>query len=238
MLIVQNQMPLHAIVRSWTLLAALPAAHELLVYGIRTYVEKNATICQICAPQSDKTMRHTFMVCLWICAGSAGYGIAALFAKRVAIRRTHRIFTAKSGTLRCGHQSAAHMVGEKWHTWRRVFKCRCGVFVAFFLTYTVCVCPHPSLHGTELVQDLVVVLTALANVCPVLYLDVQAFHSVVLHLSGPDVQLTLRKSHTFNQRGNIPWLRASTNFCLSFFHSHLPTSDLLTVTHFKVFIYT
>ena len=31
MLIVQNQMPLHAIVRSWTLLAALRVAHELLI---------------------------------------------------------------------------------------------------------------------------------------------------------------------------------------------------------------
>ena len=36
MLIVQNQMPLHAIVRSWTLLAALRAAHELLVIIIIT----------------------------------------------------------------------------------------------------------------------------------------------------------------------------------------------------------
>ena len=31
MLIVQNQMPLHAIVRSWTLLATLRVAHELLI---------------------------------------------------------------------------------------------------------------------------------------------------------------------------------------------------------------
>ena len=42
MLIVQNQMPLHAIaiVRSWMLLAALRAAHELLTlisHGIRTH---------------------------------------------------------------------------------------------------------------------------------------------------------------------------------------------------------
>ena len=27
------------------------------------------------------------MVCLWICAGSADYGVAALFDKRAAIRR-------------------------------------------------------------------------------------------------------------------------------------------------------
>ena len=31
MLIVKDQMPLHAIVRIWTLLAALRAAHELLI---------------------------------------------------------------------------------------------------------------------------------------------------------------------------------------------------------------
>ena len=54
---------------------------------------------KICVPQSDKTMLHTFMVCLWICVGSAGYGIAALFAKHAAIRRTRRIFTAKSATI-------------------------------------------------------------------------------------------------------------------------------------------
>ena len=38
MLIVQNQMPLHAIVRSWTLLATLRAAHELLVQAIHAIV--------------------------------------------------------------------------------------------------------------------------------------------------------------------------------------------------------
>ena len=38
MLIVQNQMPLHAIVWSWTLLAAFRAAHELLVFVIRISV--------------------------------------------------------------------------------------------------------------------------------------------------------------------------------------------------------
>ena len=101
------------------------------------------------------------MVCLWICAGSVGYGIAALFAKRAAIRRTRRILAnapqfgeratfsrqkapqslncgaLQDGALRRGHQSAAHTVGEKWCTWRRVFTCRRGAFVAFFLTYIV-----------------------------------------------------------------------------------------------------
>ena len=76
------------------------------------------------------------MVCLWICTGSAGYGIAALCAKRAAIvaksaiiRRMHCIFTAKSTAiqglrqftrrrtaarpLKCGthgRRKAAHMV--------------------------------------------------------------------------------------------------------------------------------
>ena len=63
------------------------------------YVEKNATICKICEPQSDKTTCHTFMVCLWICARSVGeYGTAALFAKRAAIQQI-RIFMAKSAAI-------------------------------------------------------------------------------------------------------------------------------------------
>ena len=35
------------------------------------------------------------------------------------------------------HQSVALLVGEKWSECRHVFKCRCDVFVAFFLTRTV-----------------------------------------------------------------------------------------------------
>ena len=41
-------------------------------------------------------------------------------------------------TRRHGHQSAAVLVGGKWHTYRHVFKCCCGVFFAFLLTRTVC----------------------------------------------------------------------------------------------------
>ena len=44
-------------------------------------------------------MRHTFMVFLWICAGSAGIRIVALFPKRAAIRRMCRIFTAKGAAI-------------------------------------------------------------------------------------------------------------------------------------------
>ena len=31
------------------------------------------------APLFDKKLRRTFMVCLWICAGSAGIRVAALY---------------------------------------------------------------------------------------------------------------------------------------------------------------
>ena len=72
--------------------------------------------------------------------------------------------------------------------------------------HNVYVCnSHPSLYCTELVQDLVVVLAALANICAILHLardDVQAFLSVVFHFSFPNVQLTLRVLHTFSQCGN------------------------------------
>ena len=44
-------------------------------------------------------MHHTFMVCLLISAGRVGYGIAALFAERDAIRRMCCIFTAKSAAI-------------------------------------------------------------------------------------------------------------------------------------------
>ena len=64
------------------------------------------------------------MVCLWICAGSVGIQIAALFAKRAvifaeraAIQRTRRIFMAKGTaaafykTMHCG---AAIKVRRTW----------------------------------------------------------------------------------------------------------------------------
>ena len=47
--------------------------------------------------------------------------------------------TLQDGTLRCGHQSEALLVGEKRCECRHVFKCRCGTFVVFFLTRTVCI---------------------------------------------------------------------------------------------------
>ena len=98
----------------------------------------------------DKKSRHTFMkiaphfyenrdTLLWFVREVSGYGIAALFAKRVAIWQMSCIFTAKGtlqdGTLRCGHRSAALLVGEKRHECHFIFKCRC---VAFFLMRTVC----------------------------------------------------------------------------------------------------
>ena len=44
---------------------------------------------------------------------------------------------AKVTRLRRGRQSVALLVGEKRCECRHVFKCRCGMFVAFFLTRTV-----------------------------------------------------------------------------------------------------
>ena len=53
------------------------------------YIKKNATICKICALQSNKTMRLTFMVCLWILCGK------------------HRMRLSKCGAH--GGRKAAHM---------------------------------------------------------------------------------------------------------------------------------
>ena len=55
--------------------------------------------------------------------GSARIRIAALFAKRAAIRQTCRIFTAKGGALQPGHQSVVLLVGEKQRECHYVFKC-------------------------------------------------------------------------------------------------------------------
>ena len=95
---------------------------------------------KICALQSDKTTCRTFMACLWICAGSAGIRIAALFAKCAIFRRTRRIFkdcgTLQDGALRRGHQSAAHRVGEKRHTCAAFSSATAACLLRFF-TYII-----------------------------------------------------------------------------------------------------
>ena len=71
-------------------------------------LKKIATICIICAPLFDKKTCHTLMVCLCICAGSAGYGIAALFAKHAAVQGL-RCFTRRRTAVRpskCGDHGA------------------------------------------------------------------------------------------------------------------------------------
>ena len=53
-------------------------------------------------------------------------------------------------TLRYGHQSVALLVGEKCHTCRHVFNCRCSVIITFFLTrtrYTNVHAPPPKHFG-------------------------------------------------------------------------------------------
>ena len=70
MLIVQNQMPLQAIVRSWTLLAALRAAHELLVIIITSEM------------QSIRRAKHTVLMVRELVTGSdpmATYHFAIVF---------------------------------------------------------------------------------------------------------------------------------------------------------------
>ena len=54
-------------------------------FNIHVPYTSKRMICKMCAPLFNKNMCRTFMVCLWVCAGSAGYKIAALFAKRAAI---------------------------------------------------------------------------------------------------------------------------------------------------------
>ena len=139
----------------------------MIPHTCMVYVKKNATIYKICAPLFDKKSHHTFMVCV----GSAGYGIVALFAERATIfakhaviRRTHCIFTAKGAaiqqkvphnpwiaalyeTAHCGVtiKVRCFLVGEKRHTCRHVCKCRRGMFVTFFLTYTLS-CSNLHVH--------------------------------------------------------------------------------------------
>ena len=132
--------------------------HKQLTYIRYIYIKKNATICKICVPQSDKTTRHTRIVCLRICAGSIGYGLrqflqnALQFSECAAFSRqkvpqSKDCGTLQDGTLQHGHQSVVHTVGEKRHTWRHIFKCRGGVFVDSFLTYSVSFLPSlPPSH--------------------------------------------------------------------------------------------
>ena len=90
------------------------------------YVKKYATICKICAPLFDKNVCRTFMVCLWTCAESARYGFAALFAKRGAIRQTHRIFTAKSTVIELRRFARRRFTRRRFtrqHTTARPSKC-------------------------------------------------------------------------------------------------------------------
>ena len=83
------------------------------------YVKKNATICQICAPEFDKTTCCTFMVCLLICAGSAGYGIAAVLpnashfhGKKCRYPRIAALYKTVAWPSKCGAhggRKVAHM---------------------------------------------------------------------------------------------------------------------------------
>ena len=67
---------------TWSVITSKPSLWGMCV---RYVAKRMQPICQICAPHFDKKMCCTFMVCLWICAGSAEFGIAALFAERAMI---------------------------------------------------------------------------------------------------------------------------------------------------------
>ena len=92
----------------------------IVIVGSSTYgiLKKNATICKICVAQSDKTMCHTFMVCLWICAGSAGQthlDLCQMHRNSANALHFHdkQRRALQDGALRHGHQIVAHTVGEK-----------------------------------------------------------------------------------------------------------------------------
>ena len=128
---------------------AMEQNEKVKLFQVETYVRQKecTTTSKMCAPRFDKNTRHTFMVCLCICAGSVlrhflpnalQFGECAAFSRQKAPQSLD-CSTLQDGALWRGHQNAAHMVGEKQCTWRRIFKCCCGMFVAFFLTHTVVV---------------------------------------------------------------------------------------------------
>ena len=101
--------------------------------NVRYTSKRTEQFVKIFLPIFDTKSHCTFMVC----AGSAWIRNCCAFCRiRLKFCQTRRIST-QDGALRHGHQSAALLVGEKWRTCRHVFKCRCGVFVAIFLTFIV-----------------------------------------------------------------------------------------------------
>ena len=98
---------------------------------IRTIrVKKKATIYKICTPLFDKKTRHNFIVCVWICAESALYGIAALLPNAPRFLPKHNSATWIATLYKTTHCGTAIKVrctvGEKRYSWRHVFKCRCS----------------------------------------------------------------------------------------------------------------
>ena len=97
-------------------------------------VKKNATICTICAPLFDKKSHCIFMVCLWICEGSAVL-FAQMHHNSVKALHFHGKSTRRRTVARPSKCSA--FGGRKMVHMAPFFKCRCGTFVAFFLTRTI-----------------------------------------------------------------------------------------------------
>ena len=121
------------------------------------HVKRMQQFVKICVPLFDKKLRLTFMLCLWICARSAGTWIAAIFAKCATFSRQKApctILELWCFTRRCTAARPSKcgvFGGRKWHTCHHVFKCHCGTFVAFLLTCTICMqymCMNTFLHIT------------------------------------------------------------------------------------------
>ena len=104
---------------------------------------------KICTPQYDKTTCDTFMVCLWICAGSVGITVLRHFLLNVPQFGEYAAFSwqkvtqslnwgaLKDGALRRGHQSAAHTVGEKRRTCAAFSSAAAARFCILFDVYHI-----------------------------------------------------------------------------------------------------
>ena len=97
------------------------------------------------APQSGKR-RHT-AVRPSKCGAFSGRKVAHMPPCFQVPLRKRRRNPVRGGTLRCGHQSVALLVGEKQRTCRHVFKCHCGTFVFFLrVLYISLVCSFSSIN--------------------------------------------------------------------------------------------
>ena len=78
------------------------------------------------------------MVCLWICAASAEYGIASLFVKHATFSREKRQDSALSGIVSIKvRRTRRDKRGTQYAVLISAATQRHGMFIALFLTRTV-----------------------------------------------------------------------------------------------------